>query len=216
MIEDGLVAGALIRFSCECGAKLTARPEKVGQRFNCPKCQRTLYVPDPGHSFGEIPANEVELLSPFPGKGNKNTSTSRLRTVAILFCSLFGGCCLLSGIGAIIGPPPNHNDLPQRPTARSNAVASWRGSGIKNTESFDVTQREWAIDWTFKDESASGSFLSIMVMDENDDLVDLVANVANQASVQDRSVIRGRGRHYLKINSANGQWAITVYDGVPD
>lgn len=52
--------------------------------------------------------------------------------------------------------------------------------------------------------------LQIYVHNEKDELVSLAANTNKPGS--DTSYVRGKGRFYLKINSGNCKWKVTVED----
>jgi hypothetical protein len=88
------------------------------------------------------------------------------------------------------------------------AVKSWKGSGMKETESFDIANREWRINWKASNEQTAG-ILAIMVHDQNGGLVSMAANAQGEGS--DTSYVRGKpGKYYLAITSANIDWEITV------
>lgn len=85
----------------------------------------------------------------------------------------------------------------------------WSGSGIKQTESFTPTKRECVIAWRVKPEDPRVPIVifQIFVHDDNDRMVDLVANVTKENA--DSSVVRlqpGK-KYYLKINAA-GRWSV--------
>jgi hypothetical protein len=97
------------------------------------------------------------------------------------------------------------------PAATWTTIASWSGSGIKETESFVTQTREWRISWrTTNEPSPRASLLQIFVHDaSNNRMVSLAAN--QQGLGQDTSYVRSApGRHYLKINSANADWTVTA------
>lgn len=97
------------------------------------------------------------------------------------------------------------------PTAEWRTVASWKGEGIKDTETFSVQSREWRITWETKNEKMAGaSIIQIYVYNEKDELVTLAAN--KQGVGKDTSYVRGQGKFYLKINSANVEWSVLVED----
>jgi hypothetical protein len=90
-------------------------------------------------------------------------------------------------------------------------VKTWKGSGAKDTESFDVRSREWRITWETSNEPfANAGIFQIYVHNDKDELVSLAAN--KQGTGSDTSYVRGRGRFYLKINSANVDWSVIVED----
>jgi hypothetical protein len=85
-------------------------------------------------------------------------------------------------------------------------VRSWEGNGIKDTESFETTSREWRVRWEALDD---GGILQIYVHSGDGDLVSLAANRSGAGS--DTSYVRSApGVHYLSINSANTDWRIVA------
>mgnify|MGYP000532425782 CR=1 FL=1 len=90
-------------------------------------------------------------------------------------------------------------------------VRSFTGSSSKDTESFAVASREWAIGWQTKP-SAAASYFSVSVHDAADDhQIALIANTATGGG--DTSYVRAKpGRYYLKITAANVSYAIVVED----
>lgn len=144
--------------------------------------------------------------------------TTRVRG-AILF--LFG--VVVMGVGGAMLPPPASQPAtvyapglqeptptqPSRPREWTR-VASWSGSGIKDTETFTTTQREWRINWRTQKEPFQGAgILQIYVHNEDGALVNLAANA--QGVRADVSYVRAPpGRYYLKLNSANVEYSIDV------
>jgi hypothetical protein len=143
---------------------------------------------------------------------------------------VIGGFIVLVVIGALIPTAPNvqsdanavstQADSPSSSTVATPAaqpasqtwtsVASWSGNGIKETESFVTSSREWRVQWQARNEPFAGAgILQIMVYDGSGTLVTLAAN--KQGTGSDVSYVRSTpGRHYLMINSGNVDWDVTV------
>ena len=85
-------------------------------------------------------------------------------------------------------------------------VISWKGKGIKNTETFTIKAKEWKVCWTTKAVEFGGIF-QIMIYKGDSKLPDIAANV--QGADEDCSFMRGTGDYYLTINSTQ-PWNITV------
>lgn len=84
-------------------------------------------------------------------------------------------------------------------------VKSWTGSGIKNTEPFEITGNQWRINWT---NPTQNEVLQIMVYRVGNEIVDTVAvNTMDKGS--DTSYVYKNGSFYLSIN-ATGNWEIEV------
>lgn len=98
----------------------------------------------------------------------------------------------------------------KRPEATWQKVKSWQGTGIKNTEPFIITGSQWRIIWSIKDTTGfDASLLQIFIYKVGGELpLDLAANA--MGTKNDTSYIYKSGKFYLKINSANGNWRITV------
>jgi hypothetical protein len=91
-------------------------------------------------------------------------------------------------------------------------VNDWHGSGIKQTETFNVASSEWIVEWQTSNEPFKGAgILQIYVHDESGTLVTLAANT--QRLGVDKSYVRSPpGRYYLTISGANLDWDIVVED----
>lgn len=89
-------------------------------------------------------------------------------------------------------------------------LAEWKGSGMKETEGFTTTVREWRITWSTSNEPFAGAgIFQIFVHKDTGEMVSLAANV--QGAKSDTSIVRApAGRYYLKINSANVDWSVTL------
>ena len=79
-------------------------------------------------------------------------------------------------------------------------VKRFEGSGIKSTETFEITSDEWRISWNTKAGQYGGMNFQIFVFNADGSLKDLSANVIGTNA--DSSIIRGEGRYYLKFNTA--------------
>ena len=95
-----------------------------------------------------------------------------------------------------------------KPQATWQKVKSWSGSGIKKTESFEITGNQWRINWTNRI-GEYGGILQIFVYRVGSEVMeDLLANTTENTS--DTSYIYKSGNFYLNINSANTNWAVEV------
>jgi hypothetical protein len=111
--------------------------------------------------------------------------------------------------GATAPVPPPVIEAPPKPRAWTE-IAAWSGTGIKQTETFHTTQREWRIRWATKGESFPGAgILQLYVYNAKDELVSLAAN--KQGPGNDVSYVRTpAGPHYIQINSGNINYAVSV------
>ncbi|MGQ9579309.1 MAG: hypothetical protein ACUVWQ_11885 [Candidatus Aminicenantales bacterium] len=95
------------------------------------------------------------------------------------------------------------------PTMR--LVKEWKGEGIKNTGTFDITTKTWAVVWSAEPrENAYLGLLQIFVYQEGKGLVGLAANITSKGA--DNSVFRGKGQYWLDINAGNMLWTVGVYE----
>jgi hypothetical protein len=85
-----------------------------------------------------------------------------------------------------------------------HALASWKGSGIKTTESFTTSTAEWRVNWKF----SSTGILQIYVYDSSGGLVSLAANKTG-AGAEISTVHTKPGKYYLTINSS-GDWDVSI------
>lgn len=126
---------------------------------------------------------------------------------------LVGGCFVVAATVMSLQIPPDASTTRAVASARREwrVVQTWKGSGIKETETFSVASREWRIHWETRNEPFAGAgILQIYVHQEDGTLVSLAAN--KQGTGSDTSYVRSAGKHYLQINSANVDWVVTVED----
>ena len=92
-------------------------------------------------------------------------------------------------------------------------IKEWSGSGIKSTETFSIPPYipgNWTISWGTAPINKFGGVFQIYVYKTDGTLVDIVANVTEKNI--DSTVMRsGPGNYYLKINSANMRYSISVW-----
>jgi hypothetical protein len=112
-----------------------------------------------------------------------------------------------SAVGERVATPSS--PAPAR-SAQWTTVKTWSGSGMKETETFTTTNREWRIKWTTSNEPfANVGLIQLFVYDGDGTMVTLAAN--KQGPGSDVSYVRSApGKHYLMINSANIDWDVTV------
>ncbi|HLN65341.1 MAG TPA: hypothetical protein VK464_27785 [Symbiobacteriaceae bacterium] len=95
-----------------------------------------------------------------------------------------------------------------KPEPTWQAVKTWEGTGIVNTETFAMSTREWRINWQTTNEQVAG-ILQVFVYDQNGGLVSLPVN--HQGVGKNISYVRASpGKFYLTINSANVKYKVTV------
>jgi hypothetical protein len=95
---------------------------------------------------------------------------------------------------------------PEKPAVRGlvggiagdfRSIAKWEGSAMKSTETFSVSKDEWVVYWTT---SGNSNFAITVYNADTNQSVDLIANIVGNG--MDYSVVRGKGRYYLKIMSS--------------
>lgn len=89
------------------------------------------------------------------------------------------------------------------------AVGEWQGSGPKTTEKFQSENGELLITWAARAGEFAGDFSMFIEGQE----FDLAANQFIQESGSDSTRFHGSpGTYYLKINTVNVSWAVSVSD----
>jgi hypothetical protein len=113
-----------------------------------------------------------------------------------------------SAATSVVAPPAAPRAPAPEPTWQT--IATWSGSGMKETETFTTRTREWRIQWQSRREPfPNAGLLQIFVHDADGGVVSLAAN--KQGPGKDVSYVRApAGPHYLMINSANIDWTVTV------
>lgn len=103
---------------------------------------------------------------------------------------------------------------PSTPSASYSAAATWApthtwtGSGIKTTESFTTTSREWRVRWSATAGDSGGVF-TIFVLNEQG--APLAVPVNQQVGGSDVSYVRvPPGRYNLTVNSIGMNWRVEV------
>lgn len=82
-------------------------------------------------------------------------------------------------------------------------VKSWTGTGIKKTEPFTITGKQWRVTWTNK-----GGYLGITTYKPGSNIPnDILAN--STEATTDTSYVYKSGEFYLDVNSS-GSWEIKV------
>lgn len=93
-------------------------------------------------------------------------------------------------------------------------VKSWAGSGTKETESFDITAKEWRLAWTAEaiDKTFAGDgrrILSVAVMKDGS-AVPVSSMTAGDRERSGETFVRGAGHYYLKVTAVNAQWTLAA------
>jgi len=90
----------------------------------------------------------------------------------------------------------------QKPTSEWSGVISWRGSGIKTTEPFEIKNKTWRIKW-----ENLGSILQIYLYRIDGQLVDILVNSSGRE--KDITYVYQSGKFYLTMN-AIADWEVVV------
>jgi hypothetical protein len=92
-------------------------------------------------------------------------------------------------------------------------LKSWDGSSTKETETFQVTAKEWRLAWTVqpidRTYAGDGRFVyRIAVYKDGSEVA--VSRIDAGAEHAGESFIRGAGRYYLKVTAINAQWTLAA------
>ena len=90
--------------------------------------------------------------------------------------------------------------IKEEPKEEWKEVARWKGSAIKNTETFHISSDTWIISWLTEPGKYGDMNFQILIYKANGELVTLAANVIGKN--EDYSIMRGKGGYYLTINTA--------------
>ncbi|MDB4956092.1 MAG: hypothetical protein JWO36_3661 [Myxococcales bacterium] len=95
------------------------------------------------------------------------------------------------------------------PVAESwKVVKTWKGQGIKKTEPFTISGKQWRVHWKTAKTGQYGIFIVTVQQPGSDYPLDTLANV--QGTGEDTSYVYRTGELILNINSANASWEVTV------
>jgi len=106
-----------------------------------------------------------------------------------------------------------------QPTQKTwHKIATFQGTGMKNTSPFTISDNTWRITWKATDTAGLdgiGDIFQIAVHNVKGDYLGIgeyVANIANWAGTEsDTSYLyKGKGDFYLEVGAANCKWTIEV------
>lgn len=93
-------------------------------------------------------------------------------------------------------------------------LRQWSGSGTKDTETFEVTAKEWRLSWTAqpvdKTFAGDGRFVFRVTVYKDGSDVPVSRIEGGQSEQRGESFVRGAGRYYLKVSAVNAQWTLTA------
>ena len=92
--------------------------------------------------------------------------------------------------------------------AEWTATKSWTGAGLKQTESFTTTTREWRLRWNVEPINPNVSLRRIAITVFSDQ--DKIVSTADSSEAQGESYVRGVGTYYLQISGVNVKWTVAV------
>jgi len=99
--------------------------------------------------------------------------------------------------------------LPVPTTPKWTTIKGWSGKGSKQTETFEINNHEWQIEWNADNEEFFG-LLVVYLYKENGSLVSIPVTQTGEGSGS--TYVRGAGRYYLQIDGANIDWEVKVLD----
>lgn len=101
------------------------------------------------------------------------------------------------------------------PEAEWVRVETFQSRGNQQTRPFDIRGNRWRVEYESKptkDEGIGHAFgIQAMRPDQNVP-VTMIAGSADESAVSGESHVYQSGEFYLKVNAANGEWEIRVYD----
>jgi hypothetical protein len=89
-------------------------------------------------------------------------------------------------------------------------VKSWKGVGLKKTETFKIEEGNWRVIWNFSAPGAMGMFIIASYRPGIEEPEDYLANVANELKGSDTSYVHTSGEFYLEINAVNCKWNVSI------
>jgi len=86
-------------------------------------------------------------------------------------------------------------------SAEKGIIKSWKGTGMKTTEPFNITKKPWKINY-----SGGGSLLQIYVYDMDNNLIDLFQSTDD---IGDTSFVYNTGNFHLNISGMD-EWEVKI------
>jgi hypothetical protein len=106
-----------------------------------------------------------------------------------------------------------HGTTTTKPTAtpapKTTTIATYSGSGNKNTPNFHVNADQWTISWSCQGGQYGGNLIVSLYQSDGTPL-DEPVNVICNGSMHDSTIERGSGDFYLEIISDNISWQISI------
>ena len=95
-------------------------------------------------------------------------------------------------------------------------MKEWSGNSIKDTETFTVDSKDWAIEWSARDTAvfAVGGF-QLYVHDADGKLIGIAANSMKPEASDVSYQHNGPGTFYIKVNSVC-DWTVRIQHQVPE
>jgi zinc-ribbon domain len=141
------------------------------------------------------------------------------RASALKILAVIGGLIMLVAMASTLSGNKSSTTSPasvisqSRDAAPTPANATWhtiatfKGNGTKQTETFAVRSDEWRITWDTKPGKYGDMNFQIYVYGSDGSMKDIAANIIGKDT--DSTIIRGRGDYYLHINTAQ-PYVITI------
>ena len=89
-------------------------------------------------------------------------------------------------------------------------VKEWTGTGSKVMETFDITGKEWRVNWTSKPSGKDYGSFGVLVYTADKKLIG--SATARVGAADTTYVHEGPGRYYVQVTAANVDWTLTVED----
>ena len=109
---------------------------------------------------------------------------------------------------AISSPTATHRPPTATPAPTLKTIASYSGSGQKNTPTFHINTDQWQIAWACQPGDIGGNF-SVEVDQADGTYFDLAVNEICDSNKHDVTIERGSGDFFLKI-TADTPWQIQI------
>jgi hypothetical protein len=89
-------------------------------------------------------------------------------------------------------------------------VKEWTGTGSKVTETFEVTSKEWRVNWSSKSTGDGLGSIGVLVFTADKKLI---ASATGRVGLKDTTYVHeGPGRYYVEVTAADVDWTVTVED----
>ncbi|HWL06876.1 MAG TPA: hypothetical protein VNQ76_00525 [Planctomicrobium sp.] len=123
---------------------------------------------------------------------------------------LFSGSLCKAPVTKETAPAIAVSETGHSPASSQKIVKTWSGSGLKNTETFEITSSEWKLHWQAEAPMGTASLIINLHDSETPDVpVEMLANQLLDSPQSGDTIVRRSGKLFLKILGTT-PWTVSI------